>query len=122
MTNYKFGDVVLVPFPFSNLTQYKKRPAVIISSAAYQQARPDCVLLAITSQVRDFLGYAEAYVNCWQEAGLLKPSLFKPLIFTLEKTDILWQLGTLTAADQQTLCSVLQQIIQVEGLARIVES
>ena len=36
MTNYKFGDVVLVPFPFSNLTQEKKRPAVVISSENYQ--------------------------------------------------------------------------------------
>ena len=32
MTNYKRGDIVLVPFPFSNQTTTKKRPAVIVSS------------------------------------------------------------------------------------------
>lgn len=114
MTNYKFGDVVLIPFPFSSLSQYKKRPAVIISSAYYQQARQDCVLMAITSQIRGSLAYAEANVNAWQEAGLLKPSIFKPLIFTLEQTDILLKLGTLTTADQQMLYNVIQQIIQTE--------
>jgi len=31
MINYKRGDVVLVPFPFSDQTTIKKRPAVIIS-------------------------------------------------------------------------------------------
>lgn len=35
MTAYKRGDVVLVPFPFSNQTATKKRPAIIISSDAY---------------------------------------------------------------------------------------
>ncbi|MEH2305953.1 hypothetical protein [Nostoc sp.] len=32
MTNYEFGDVVLVPFPFTDQTTTKKRPAVVVSS------------------------------------------------------------------------------------------
>jgi hypothetical protein len=30
--SYEFGDVVLVPFPFTNQTASKRRPAVIVSS------------------------------------------------------------------------------------------
>jgi mRNA interferase MazF len=30
-TAYKFGDVVLVPFPFTDQTATKKRPAVVVS-------------------------------------------------------------------------------------------
>jgi hypothetical protein len=37
MTDYKFGDIVLVPFPFTDQTTFKKRPAVIVSSNAYNQ-------------------------------------------------------------------------------------
>jgi hypothetical protein len=37
-TIYSFGDVVLVPFPFTNQTTTKKRPAVIVSSAEYNKA------------------------------------------------------------------------------------
>ena len=49
MTVYKRGDVVLVPFPFSNQTDVKRRPAVIISSDAYNNIASDSVIMAITS-------------------------------------------------------------------------
>ncbi len=117
MTRYSFGDVVLVPFPFSDLTQHKKRPAVIVSPRAYQQTRPDCILLAITGQIRSPLGYGEALVRAWREAGLLKPSLFKPLLFTFEQSGILRKLGSLTESDQATLHRILQQIIEQEAQA-----
>jgi mRNA interferase MazF len=42
------GDVVLVPFPFSDLSATKVRPAVIVSSALYHSAKPDLVLAALT--------------------------------------------------------------------------
>ncbi|MEI6415482.1 MAG: type II toxin-antitoxin system PemK/MazF family toxin [Pseudomonadota bacterium] len=115
MTRYNFGDVVLVPFPFSDLTQCKKRPSVIVSPAVYQQTRPDCILLAITGQIRSPLSYGEAVIQAWREAGLLKPSLFKPLVFTLEQSGILRKLGSLTEIDQETLHHILQQIIQQNG-------
>ena len=52
MIGYKFGDIVLVPFPFTGQSSVKKRPAVVISSDAYHRERPDIIIMAITSQVR----------------------------------------------------------------------
>lgn len=49
---FDFGDVILVPFPFTNQTITKQRSAVVVSQYAYARARPDVVLMAITSQVR----------------------------------------------------------------------
>jgi len=49
-TSFDFGDVLLVPFPFSNQTAVKKRPAVVVSSSAYNSSRPDLIILALTSQ------------------------------------------------------------------------
>ena len=51
-TDYSFGDVVLVPFPFTDQSTVKKRPAVIVSSRIYQQERSDVILMAVTSQER----------------------------------------------------------------------
>lgn len=62
-TNYNFGDVVLVAFPFTNLQATKKRPAVIISRQTYQLTRPDVILMAITSQVRQPLATGEAILH-----------------------------------------------------------
>ena len=39
-------------FPFTSLQAVNKRPAVIISYSFYRQDRPDVILMAITSQVR----------------------------------------------------------------------
>ena len=62
---HSFGDVVLVSFPFTDQLGAKKRPAVIISSKAYNANRRDLVIMAITSQVRTPLGFGEALVADW---------------------------------------------------------
>jgi mRNA interferase MazF len=49
---FEFGIVVLVPFPFTNMATLKKRPAVVVTSLAYNTARPEVVVMAITSQIR----------------------------------------------------------------------
>lgn len=56
MTRFEYGDVVLVPFPFTDQSISKKRPAVVVSSAAYNAERPDVIIIAVTSQVRVPLG------------------------------------------------------------------
>lgn len=110
-TPYNFGDVVLVGFPFTNLQTTKKRPAVIISRQSYQQNRSDVILMAITSQVRQPLATGEAMLRDWQEAGLAKLSVLKPLIATIEQTRIIKTLGQLSAADRENVSKVIQTIL-----------
>ncbi len=50
MTPFEFGDIVLVPFPFTDQSATKKRPAVVISSHTYNSERPDLIIMAVTSQ------------------------------------------------------------------------
>ena len=108
---FEFGDVVLVPFPFTSQAASKQRPAVIVSSLAYNRAKPDIVLMAITSQFRPSPALGEVWLRDWQAAGLLKPSAVKPVFATLEQTLIIRQLGTLTAADQAALKNAIGQIV-----------
>lgn len=110
-TGFKFGDVVLVSFPFTNQLGQKQRPAVVVSSAAYQRQRPDVILMAITSQLRPTLAFGEALVQDWQGAGLLKPSVFKPILFTAEKSLIRKTLGRLQPNDQRALRKVIEILL-----------
>ncbi len=43
MTGFEFGTIVLIAFPFTDQIGNKQRPAVVISSKAYQQAKPDII-------------------------------------------------------------------------------
>lgn len=45
---FEFGDILLVPFPFTNQVASKKRPALAASSRAYKIAKPDVILMAVT--------------------------------------------------------------------------
>lgn len=62
-TSFEFGDIVLVAFPFTDQLGSKKRPAVVVSSATYNQQRPDVILMAGTSQVRQTPGFGEVIVK-----------------------------------------------------------
>lgn len=93
------GDLVLVPFPFSNLSTTKVRPAVVVSSALYHSREPDLLLAAITSQVATATGPLDYPLKDWRRAGLHFPSAFKPVLFTLDPARVLYRIGTLTVPD-----------------------
>lgn len=111
MTDYNFGDIVLVPFPFTDQSTIKKRPAVIISSGVYNRQRPDVILMAVTSQMRSAEYYGDIPINLWKNAGLLKPSVIKPICTTIEKGLVLKKLGQLGNEDKVALSGALQKIL-----------
>ncbi len=108
---YSFGDVILVPFPFTDQSTTKKRPAIVVSSDAYHGSRPDLILVAVTSQVRPVSDIGEAAISEWREAGLLKPSVVKPLLATVAKSIALRKLGRLSPADLAATREVLRIIL-----------
>lgn len=108
---FEFGDVVLAQFPFTSQTAYKQRPAVVVSSSAYNQARPDVIIMPITSQVRPVLGFGEVLIAEWQQANLLKPSVVKPIFATLEQRMIIRALGRLQGEDQAALRVAMSAIV-----------
>lgn len=106
-----FGDVILVPFPFTDQTATKKRPAIVISSKNYNSVRPDIILMAVTSQLRASAAFGEVWLTDWEAAGLLKPSAAKPVLTTIEHSLIIKRLGRLTGSDIDRLKGALSQII-----------
>ena len=111
MTTYKFGDIILVPFPFTDQTTSKKRPGVVVSSDEYNTGRPDLIIMAITSRLHQVNRLGEQMVDDWQGAGLLKPSVFKPILATIENALVLGKLGSFTSKDRHSLALILQDIL-----------
>ena len=108
---FGFGDIVLVPFPFTNQSATKQRPAVVVSNTAYNNSKPDIVLMAVTSQFRPSPTLGEVWLTDWQGAGLLKPSAIKPVFATIEGSLIIRRLGKLSTADQVSLKTAITRII-----------
>jgi mRNA interferase MazF len=111
MTDYEFGDVVLVVFPFTDQITSKKRPAVVVSSLAYNRQRPDIILMAVTNQVRLPHPFGDISITEWQLAGIIKSSIIKPIFATVEKSLTLKKLGRLSEQDRAALQQALQSIL-----------
>ena len=75
-TSCRRGDVVLVPFPFTDLSTTKQRPALVISPDAWNATQPDVMLVAITSQMTVSPGPQDLVLSAADiaAAGLPKPS------------------------------------------------
>ena len=113
MTRYHKGDVILVPFPFSDQTTTKKRPAVIISSDTYNNISQDIFIMAITSQIRNPIGIGEFLIGDWQSAGLLKSSAVKSAISTIEQRLVMKILGRFSPKDLSPLEKALKELLDL---------
>src|SRR2546421_6677758 len=72
-TSYNRGAVVLLPFPFSDHSELKIRPA-IVANPFYPS--DDLIVIAVTS-VGGALRPGEFAIQSWREAGFLHPSFAK---------------------------------------------
>ena len=91
----KTGDIVLIPFPFSELTEVKLRPALVITET--KDKYKDLVLAAISSQVPVSLSQAEILVKLRSSNGLRVESVIKAdRIFTLKADKVVAVIGRLS--------------------------
>lgn len=97
---FQRGDVVLIPFPYTDLTATKTRPALVISSVAYQTVRSELLLAYISSQVVKATPPVDYLLNDWKQAGLPKPSFVRPKVAAIEPTLVVHQIGQLSSRDK----------------------
>jgi mRNA interferase MazF len=63
------------------------------------------------SQIRPCCGWGETRISAWREAGLLTPSVVKPVFATLEQALVIRRLGTLNAEDQAALRKAIVEVV-----------
>ena len=92
--NYKQGDIVIVPFPFTDLTTLKVRPAIIVSNNLVNNSN-DIILAQITKQnisgrlalkisnldvnVPFKSGLSKMYISCKKIAIIVKRLIHKKI-------------------------------------------
>lgn len=110
MAAHAFGTIILVPFPFTDRSATRQRPAVVVSSGAYHRARQDVILMPVTSQLC-VNAFGDLLVQDWQAARLLMPSAIKPVLATLAQSLVIRPLGVLSEWDQAALKSLIPQLL-----------
>jgi mRNA interferase MazF len=107
MAKFVKGDIVVVPFPFSNLTQSKRRPALVISKLEGD----DLILCQITSQsIKD--NYAILLDDKdFETGGLRQLSNIRPnRIFTADSHIVLYKVGNLKI---EKINEVIEKVVEI---------
>jgi mRNA interferase MazF len=92
----KAGTVVTGEF--QGVVSTKRRPAVVVSSETYHQARPDVILAVVTSQINKSNSSTDYILQEWRSAGLNKPSAVRIFLFTLPQNKVT-KIGELSEQD-----------------------
>lgn len=103
--------VVKVPFPFTDRTATKNRPALVLSDAvAFNAPAGHSVMAMITSA-----GNAPWPLDCpladLVAAGLPSPSLVRFKLFTLDHRLVRGQIGSLASADSKSVVAALRRLL-----------
>ena len=106
----KFGQIVLVPFPFAEHTHRKVRPAVVITETTDKYK--DLVVSAISSVVPSNLSDREIFIESSPNNRLRVNSIVKvDRIITLKRDDIIAQLGLLSDDECELFRATLTEMI-----------
>ena len=89
------GTIVLVPFPFTDLSGRKVRPALVLHSSKKGE---DCIVVFISSAVQKKINMFDIEIKASSYNGLKQNSVIKTdKIATLQKKTILGEIGNLEA-------------------------
>ncbi len=104
------GDIVLLPFPFTDLTGSKLRPAIILIESEY-----DITVCFITTQLK-WKEETDILLSPSLDNGIKKDSLIRlSKIATIEKTFVLGKLGKLQETEISDLNKKLKQLFQLNN-------
>lgn len=111
-TTFEQGDVVLLSFPFSDLSATKQRPAMVLTNATYNGASSDVLVCAITSNLANASHSVLIESKDMATGALVATSRVKAdKVFTAEQAIIKKRVGRLkpaiVASVKKELASIL---------------
>lgn len=109
MPNYLKGDVILVRYPFTDLSGSKVRPSVVVSAPHVSN---DVLIVPLTSKSSSLFA-GEFVLEDWGDAGLNVPSIVKRGVYTIEDRLVIKKIGSLSRADSNRLATSLKEWLGV---------
>jgi mRNA interferase MazF len=109
---YKPWDIILVPFPFTDLSRNKKRPALVISPENYNKGN-DLIIMFITSNLSAFGRPGDYKITKWKEAGFPNPSMTRMKLATIEKKIIVKKFARLKEKDIKAIQHILSGFFEL---------
>ena len=112
---YNQFDVVVVPFPFTDLNTDKRRPALVLSTGKFNNQSGNCVLAMITSQKNPDWPL-DTRIGSIQKAGLKAPSKIRMKFFTLDSRLIVRKIGGLSKKDRLAVMNALYNLMAIKAV------
>ena len=107
----RIGEIILIPFPFSELNKTKVRPAVVITET--KDKYKDLVISAISSVVPKNLSEREFIIESGHTNNLRVNSIVKvDRIVTVKRHEMIAELGKLSDKELQTFKVILSEMIR----------
>ena len=109
----KQGEIVLLPFPFTDFSSFKQRPALVISSDDFNFSQSDIIVAAVTSHILPRLGKNEVLIgkNNPEKFGLPKTSLVKlDKIITIDQRLVRKIIGNLSKSEMKNILNKVREI------------
>jgi mRNA interferase MazF len=107
---YARGDIVLVPFPFTDLSATRVRPGVVVSSEEFN-ANGDVIVAMVTSRART--SATDCVLSDWKAAGLVHRSWARAKLATLAQHLVQFSPGRLTARDMKAVGQRLRAALRL---------
>ncbi len=98
---YEAFDVVVVPFPFTDSTTTKRRPALILSDANRFNIPVGHSIMAMITTAKQSVWPLDAPIQDLDSAGSPAPSIVRMKLFTLDHRFIVRTLGALATMDKE---------------------
>jgi len=99
MPSYSKHDVILVRYPFSDLSSSKVRPAVVVSTSHPSQ---DILITPLTSKTVSLLA-GEFELSEWAAVGLNVATAVKRGVYTVHESLVIKAIGQLVKVDADQL-------------------
>ena len=111
MPTFERYDVVVVPFPFTEVPQRKRRPALVLSEARELGDRIGHGVMAMITSASNAPWPHDTAIEDLGAAGLSAPSVVRAKLFTLDHRLVIRRAGSLSKDDCRRVGDAMKTVL-----------